>query len=232
MNRLTSATRLGAGLALAWAVAACGGGASSPGTGASPAAPTLAPSSPSPSGAVGGASGSPGLESPPASPAPASPGGSPAASPAGSPAARTVPVFAIEGQFQNPPVDPAPGTVLTFRNVGQEAHSMVVLRRNDDATDAQSFEALAEGLADLQVDDVAGMLEWVEVVGVLTADPGQEAEGQIVLEEPGDYAIVDLLPQGTATAPASFDPMAIPAGVPNVATGMLATFTVVGPEAS
>ena len=67
---------------------------------------------------------------------------------------------------------------------------------------------------------------------MLAADPGEQAAGEIVLTEPGDYAIVDLLAQGTTTAPASPDPMTIPAGVPNVATGMFATFSVLEPEAS
>ena len=70
------------------------------------------------------------------------------------------------------------------------------------------------------------------VVGVLAADPNSEATGQIELTEPGDYAVVDLLPKGTTTAPASPDPMAIPTGVPNVADGMWTTFTVIEPEAS
>jgi hypothetical protein len=72
----------------------------------------------------------------------------------------------------------------------------------------------------------------VTVVGVLAADPGAESTGQLVLDQPGDYAIVDLLAKGTTTAPASPDPMAIPTGVPNVASGMFSTFSVVEPEAS
>ena len=70
------------------------------------------------------------------------------------------------------------------------------------------------------------------VVGALAADPGQVAEGQVEITQAGDYAIVDLLAKGTTTAPASPDPMAIPAGVPNVVNGMWTTFTAIEPEAS
>jgi hypothetical protein len=100
-----------------------------------------------------------------------------------------------------------------------------VVRRNDDATDTQTFD-------DPTKLDPADLLAFVTVVGVLAADPGQEATGQIELTQPGDYAIVDLLAKSTTTAPASPDPMAIPSGVPNLATGLLATFTVLAPEAS
>jgi len=206
--------RFGATLALGGVVlAACGGTSSSPS--ASVAAPSVAAESPSASAST---------ESPSAS-APASPSVDPNASPE----ARVVQMYAVEGAFQNAPVDPVPGTILTFRNLGTEAHEMVVVRRNDDATDEQTFTAIAEDLTKL---DPTTLMEWVTVVDVLAADPGQESDGQIVLTETGDYAVLDLLATGTTTAPASPDPMAIPSGVPNVTTGMFTTFTVIEPEAS
>lgn len=208
----SSFARLGAALALTGvALAACGGATTS--SSAPSAAVSTAPSTVA--------------ESPSAS-MEASPSESMAASPsdaAGSPAARTVQVQAVEGKLMNAPIDPLPGTVLTFRNFGKEAHEIVVLRRNDDATDKQTFDDLAKL-------DPASLMKFVTVVGVLAADPGQEAPGQIVLEQTGDYALVDLLAKGTTTAPASPDPMALPSGVPNVASGMFATFTVIAPEAS
>jgi hypothetical protein len=76
------------------------------------------------------------------------------------------------------------------------------------------------------------LFKFVTVVGVLTADPGQESSGQIVLDQPGDYAIVDLLPVGTTTAPASPDPSALPTGIPNLTKGLVSTFSVAAPEAS
>ena len=206
-------TRLGLTFAVAGSVlAACAGGATttSP-SAASSAEPSVAASE--------SASASTTTESPSAS-ASAS-----ASAPSGSPAARTVQLYAIDGGFQNPPIDPTPGTVLTFRNLGTEAHEIVVLKRNADATEEQTFE-------DLSKVDPADLLKFVTVVGVLAADPNTEATGQIELTEPGDYAVVDLLAKGTTTAPASPDPMAIPTGVPNVTDGMWTTFTVIEPEAS
>jgi hypothetical protein len=206
----SSLARLGATIALAGvALAACGG------TGASPvasSAPTPAAASPSASASAS------------ASAAPVSPSASASAA-AASPGARTVQVYAVDGGFQNPPIDPTPGTILTFRNLGTEAHEMVVVRRNDDATEEQL-------LTDLSKVNPADLLKFVTVVGVLAADPGQEAQGQVEITQAGDYAIVDLLAAGTATAPASPDPMAIPAGVPNVVNGMWTTFTAIEPEAS
>ena len=204
-------TRLGLTFALAGVVlAACAGGT----TTTSPSAATSAEPS---AAASESASASATTESPSASAS--------AAAPSGSPAARTVQIYAVDGGFQNPPIDPTPGTVLTFRNLGTEAHEMVVIKRNADATEEQTFE-------DLSKVNPADLLKFITVVGVLAADPNSEATGQIELTEPGDYAIVDLLAQGTTTAPASPDPMAIPTGVPNLANGMFSTFAVIEPEAS
>ena len=202
--------RLGLTFALAGAVlAACSGSSTtSPSTAAS-AEPSIAASESASASAM--------TESPSASAS--------AAVPSGSPAARTVQIYAIDGGFQNPPIDPTPGTVLTFRNLGNEAHEMVVIKRNADATEEQTFE-------DLSKVDPADLLKFITVVGVLAADPNSEATGQVELTEPGDYAIVDLLAKGTTTAPASPDPMAIPTGVPNLADGMFSTFAVIEPEAS
>ena len=208
---MTRSTLIRRGLTFAVAgavLAACAGSTTTSPSTATSAAPSAAASPSASASAVTG-----------------SPSASAAAAPSGSPGARTVQVYAIDGGFQNPPIDPTPGTVLTFRNLGTEAHEMVVIKRNADATDKQTFE-------DLSKVNPADLLKFITVVGVLAADPGQEATGQIELTEPGDYAIVDLLAQGTATAPASPDPMAIPSGVPNVTDGMWSTFTVVEPEAS
>src|SRR3954453_23792916 len=114
--------RLGATIALASAtLAACSGTTSSS---AAPAV-TTAPSVEAPSTST---------ESPSASmEASASPAASEAASsePSGSPEARVVQIQAGDNRCMHPPVDPTTGTVLTFRNVGQQAHELVVVRRND-----------------------------------------------------------------------------------------------------
>jgi hypothetical protein len=211
--------RLGAGFMLAGAaLGACSGTSS---TTPSPLA-TSAPSVEAPSTE---ASTAPSPEASASASPEASASAETSSAPSGSPEARTVQVQAGDDRFMNAPVDPVPGTILTFRNVGQQAHGMWVLLRNPDATKDQTFDKIATMKP-------ADLFKFVTVVGVLTADPGQEATGQIVLEQPGDYAIVDLLPVGTTTAPPSPDPSAIPAGIPNITKGLATTFSVVAPEAS
>jgi plastocyanin len=211
--------RLGATVAFAGVtLAACSGTSSATASPAATTAPTVAAS---PSTAT--ESTAPSTE---ASSSPEASASSPAsAGPSGSPEARTVQVQAGDDRFMNAPIDPTPGTVLTFRNVGQQAHEMVVVRRNDDATAKQTFDNISKL-------NPADLMKFVTVVGVLAADPGQEAQGQITLDQPGDYAIVDLLPVGTTTAPASPDPSAIPSGIPNFTKGLVGTFSVAAPEAS
>ena len=153
--------------------------------------------------------------------APASESAAPSESPAASsgPIAITIMVYALDGSFQNPPAGPTTGAVLTFRNLGTQAHELRLLRRNDDATAKQTFD-------DLSKVKPADLLKYATVVGVLSAYPGQEATGSITLDKPGDYAIVDFLPKGTATAPASPDPAMAPGADTNYASGMFATFSV------
>src|SRR4051812_32668591 len=217
--------RLGATVAFAGAtLAACSGTSSTTASPAASTAPTVAASpstateSASPSTEASSSSGS--------SSSPEASASSPASlAPSGSPEARTVQVQAGDDRFMNTPVDPTVGLVLTFRNVGQQAHEMVLLRRNDNATAKQTFD-------DITKLNPADLMKFASVVGVLAADPGQEAQGQITLDQAGDYAIVDLLPVGTTTAPASPDPSAIPSGIPNLTKGLVSTFSVVAPEAS
>jgi hypothetical protein len=210
----SSLVRLGATVALAGTVlAAC----SSTSTATATPTATTAPSVEAPSTEAAS----------PSAEASASPEASTPASlaPSGSPEARTVQVQAGDDRLMNAPVNPTVGLVLTFRNVGQQAHEMVVLRRNDDATAKQTFD----NLATLKPAD---LLKFTTAVGVLAADPGKEATGQIVLDQAGDYALVDLLPVGTTTAPASPDPSAIPSGIPNYTKGVNSVISVVAPAAS
>ncbi len=210
--------RLGATVAIAGAFAACSGTGTT-----STTAPTVAPTTAPTESASATTSEAP-SESAATSEAPS---GSAEVSfaPSGSPTARTVQIQAGDDRFMNTPVDPVPGTIITFRNVGQQAHGMWVLMRNADATKTQTFDNIAKL-------SPADLFKFVTVVGVLTADPGQEAQGQIVLDQPGDYAIVDLLPVGSTTAPASPDPSAIPTGIPNLTKGLVSTFSVAAPAAS
>lgn len=201
MNSPSPIGRLGATAVLVAAfVAACSGAT----TTASPSTVAAPPSAELPSASV-----------------PAAPSESAAASAPASlgPTVRVITVYAYDGKFTNAPVTPVVGDKVAFRNEGDEAHEMVVIRRNADATEKQTFEDLSK----VSPTDLA---KFVTVVGVLVAGPHQEATDQITLDQAGDYAIVDLLAKGTTEAPASPDPFAIPTGVPNLASGMFATFSV------
>lgn len=187
-------------------------------TGASPSAPSAAaPSAPASAPASAAASPSASAEASPS--AAASPS---ASAESGSPAARMIEMYALDGTYQNPPIDPAPGTVITFRNLGTQAHELRLLRRNDDAKEDQTFEDLSKVKA-------ADLLKFATVVAVLDADPNAVADGQITIDQPGDYAVVDFLKTGTATVPASPDPAMAPEADSNYSKGMFTTFTAVPP---
>lgn len=195
-------------------VAACSASTSTaPPSGVASSAPSASASAEAPSAS------SEASASPEASPSAAA---SPSASAEASPAARTVLMYALDGSYLNPPIAPTPGTVLTFRNLGSKAHELRVLRRNDDATDKQT-------LVDLSKVKPADLAKFTTVVGVLAANAGTEATGQIVIEDLGDYAVVDFLPVGTTEAPASPDPSMAPGANTNFAKGMFTTFTAVAP---
>ena len=147
---------------------------------------------------------------------------SPSASAEASPAARTVQMYALDGSYLNPPIAPAPGTVLTFRNLGTQAHELRLLRRNDDATDKQTFD-------DLSKVKPADLAKFTTVVGVLAADPNSEATGQIVIEELGDYAVVDFLAVGTTDGAGEPGPVDGAGCKTNFAKGMFTSFTAVAP---
>ena len=146
----------------------------------------------------------------------------PASAEAGSPAARMIEMYALDGTYQNPPIDPAPGTIITLRNLGTQAHELRLLRRNDDATDTQTFEDLSKVKA-------ADLLKFATVVAVIDAAPNAVADTQITIDQPGDYAVVDFLKEGTAEVPASPDPAMKPEADSNFSKGMFTTFTAVAP---
>jgi hypothetical protein len=133
-----------------------------------------------------------------------------------------VEMYALDGSFMNAPIDPTPGTILTLRNLGTQAHELRLLRRNDEATDKQTFD-------DLSKVKPADLLKFATVVAVINADPNQVSSGQITIDQPGDYAVVDFLKTGTATVPASPDPAMAPEADSNFSKGMFTTFTAIPP---
>jgi hypothetical protein len=192
-------------------IAACSNTSSTTAPSVAPATPaSVAPSAPA------SAAASPSAE--------ASAAASPSASAeaAGSPAVRMIEMYALDGSYLDAPIDPRPGTVITLRNLGTQAHELRLLRRNDDATDKQTFE-------DLSKVKPADLLKFATVVAVLQADANTVADGQIVIDQPGDYAVVDFLKSGATAVPASPDPSMAPDADSNYSKGMFTTFTAIPP---
>lgn len=123
--------------------------------------------------------------------------------------------YGYQGISENLPV----GTAITFRNGGQEAHEIVLARKNAGVT--TSFEELLA-----MPEEESSKL--VTFVGQLMANPGETAEGQLALDGAGDYLAICFFPQGWTEIPEGTpDPAAsLPAGAPHFTLGMLQEFTV------
>jgi plastocyanin len=185
------------------ALAACSGAtqSSSPSAAASPAATAAASEAPSQSAA-------------------ASPSASASASAATSASAGAgTEVVGVEYAFQGIPDSVAVGTAMTFRNGGQEAHEIVLARKNAGVT--TTFEEL------LAMPEEESS-KFVTFVGQLMANPGDTAEGQLVADAAGDYLAICFFPQGWTEIPEGTpDPAASPpTGAPHFTLGMLQEFTV------
>ena len=126
-----------------------------------------------------------------------------------------LPVTGTEYAFGGVPATVRAGTALTFRNDGRELHEMVVLRRN--AGVAETFDELLK----LPQDQA---MKLVAVVGGVQAAPGEAVPQPVVADQPGEYALICFIPQGTTAAPSAG--ASLPAGPPHFILGMLATFTV------
>ena len=136
------------------------------------------------------------------------------ASPGESGEAGVYTIVGNEYSFANVPDAVPVGSSLTFDNQGEEAHEMVVLRRNDDST--LSFEEIAN------LDSEAAQNE-VTIVGLATAPAGEAGADSVTLTEPGDYALICFFPMVENTTNESPIPLR-----QHFMEGMLATFTVTG----
>jgi len=149
----------------------------------------------------------------------ASPDGSPESSPSEDAGESSVEIVGVEYAFENVPSSPEVGTTFSFRNGGDEVHEMVVVRRNEGVE--QSFEELLA----MPEEEVMDLVTFVEPV--LIAEPGAEADGELTLDEAGDYLMICFIPQGMRELPeGSFDPSAVPPGPPHFTAGMLAEFSI------
>jgi plastocyanin len=160
----------------------------------------------------------PASSAPAASPSAASPG---AASPAASPEASgsAVEVVGVDYAFQGIPPTATVGTSFSLRNEGNEAHELVLVRKNPDVT--LSFEELLELPEDQALNQVA-------FLGQVAANPGETASGTVTADAPGDYLAICFVPQGLTELPeGSLGPDAsLPAGAPHFTLGMRQEFTV------
>lgn len=144
-------------------------------------------------------------------------------------------VVGVDYAYEGLPASVPAGTSLVFANAGEEVHELAVFRVEDGVT------ATMEELLAMEDAEAAGL---VELIGgfPLIAGPGSTAEGTIVLERPGRYAVVCFIPQGLSdigllegvgpdTDPADLPPalQELLANPPHVALGMGQEFVVTSP---
>lgn len=154
----------------------------------------------------------------------------------------SVEVAGVEYAYAGLPTSLPAGTALTFRNDGAELHELIVARIADGTT--ESLEELL-GMEAEGRDPVAEGL--VEIIGgaPLIANPGEVAEGSLLLEREGNYVALCFIPQGFVpselealgvtpemmgpdTDPADLPPevQELMASPPHLAAGMIQEFTV------
>ena len=153
-----------------------------------------------------------------ASPAAASPSGASPATSAGA-SGSAVEVVGVEYAFEGVPATVTVGTAFTLRNDGQEAHELVLVRKNPGVT--QSFDELLALPEDEAFTQVA-------FLGQVAANPGETASGSVTADAPGDYLMICFIPQGLTQLPAgSLGPEAsLPPGPPHFTLGMRQEFAI------
>ena len=230
MPRVVPVGRLSAvGAFVALALAGCAAGASpSPSSqAASPSASAAAASPSASASAEASASPSGSAEASASASASAGASGGASAGPSGV-AGADLTVTGVDYAFAGIPDGVDAGTVLGFRNEGDEVHEMIVVRINDDVS-----QSLPELLALPQEE----AMQLVQNVGVAIANPGEDAEETVTLTEEGNYGMICFIPLGTTSLPegsggppASGEPLpsGIGSGPPHFTLGMLKQFSVGG----
>ncbi len=137
-----------------------------------------------------------------------------------------VEVSGVEYAFVGLPASVPVGTSFRLVNNGQEDHEFVIVRANEGTT-----ETLEELLA-MPPDQTASKLT---TAGIVFADVGKTSVATLTVDQEGRYFAVCFIPQGTKSgvspSPAAGSP-GVQAGTPHALLGMVAEFTVGGPEAS
>ncbi len=145
--------------------------------------------------------------------------------------AEPIEVTAVDYGYTGLPAEVAGGTEIRLVNDSEaEAHEFVAVRLDDDEE-----RSVAE-LMQLPPAEFGALLAGVTTVIVAppTAE-GMVVEGTGVLDEPGRYAIVCVIPTGAdpdeylaAAAEAEGGPPDVDGGPPHIAQGMFAELTVTG----
>lgn len=143
-----------------------------------------------------------------------------------------VEITAVDYAFEDVPESVAPGTELTLSNAStSEVHEMVIFHVDDDQT--------------MPLDEIVRMAaeesdgpppEWLQFAGFDVAMPGESGfapEGPVVLDEPGRYLLLCLIPTGAdpaayeeAMASGASEAPQADGGPPHVAQGMAAELVV------
>jgi plastocyanin len=230
MPRVLPVGRLSAvGAFVALALAGCAAGASpSPSSqAASPSASAAAASPSASASAEASASPSGSAEASASASASAGASGGASAGPSGV-AGADLTVTGVDYAFAGIPDGVDAGTVLGFRNEGDEVHEMIVVRINDD---------VAQSLPELLALPQEEAMQLVQDVGMAVANPGEDAEETVTLTEEGNYGMICFIPLGTTSLPegsggppASGEPLpsGIGSGPPHFTLGMLKQFSVGG----
>lgn len=127
----------------------------------------------------------------------------------------TVTVTAVDYAFSGIGSEVAAGTEFSFVNEGEELHELVIVRRNEGVTESW------EELLSMSEEETADLITFV---GQLMAEPGEEAEGTLVVDEAGDYFAVCFVPTGMTSTDEM--PEASEMGAPHFTQGMQMEFTV------
>lgn len=144
----------------------------------------------------------------------------------------TVEITGVDYAFEGTPETVAAGTELTFTNASdREVHELVAIRIDDDETRP------LEELLGLSEEESGEVTEFQGVAVALPEEDGMVVEGDLVLDEPGSYALLCFIPTGAdpqvyrdlfANPPAEGEegPPEIPGGPPHFTAGMVAELTV------
>jgi hypothetical protein len=143
----------------------------------------------------------------------------------------TIEVSAVDYGFVGIPTSVEAGTTLALTNDSEaEVHEIVLFRLPEGET--RSVQELLM-LGEEEAGQVTGPPKGVSVA--LPGEEGQNALGDLTVEEPGRYVMVCFVPTGAdpqtyrellSAPPASDEPPEIPGGPPHFTQGMVAEFTV------